>query len=216
VIPDRFIPAAERYILMPAVDRWIVNRLFELQAENLRVWHRQEPKDFLLAVNLSATSLADEGFLRYLKRQFSDWRVPYPSICFEITESSAIVNLAHARAFMKELAGLGCRFALDDFGAGFASYGYLRELPVDYLKIDGSFVRGMADDPVNRAMVESINQIAHVLGMRTIAEWVEDQATVERLRALGVDFAQGFAVGAPIAVCELTLADANLPTEPKT
>ncbi len=209
--PDEFIPAAERYILMPAVDRWIISRLFSLQAENLRKWHHMEPASFLFAVNLSGTSITDEGFLRYLKRQFTDWDVPYQSICFEITETAAVSDLEHARAFMQELSAMGCSFALDDFGTGLSSYRYLRELPVDYIKIDGSFVRGMSEDPVNYALVESITQISHVLGLQTIAEWAEDQATLTQLRALNVDFAQGFGIGEPMPVCNLTLADAAIP-----
>ena len=209
--PDEFIPAAERYILMPAVDRWIISRLFSLQAENLRKWHQMEPGSFLFAVNLSGTSITDEGFLRYLKRQFTDWDVPHQSICFEITETAAVSDLEHARAFMQELSALGCSFALDDFGTGLSSYRYLRELPVDYIKIDGSFVRGMSEDPVNQALVESITQISHVLGLQTIAEWAEDKATLTQLRALNVDFAQGFGIGEPMPVCNLTLADAAIP-----
>jgi diguanylate cyclase (GGDEF)-like protein/PAS domain S-box-containing protein len=205
VVPDHFIPAAERYILMPAVDRWIIKRLFELHGQTLRDWHRQVPEGFLFAVNLSATSLADEAFLLYLKRQFAEWGVPHPSICFEITETAGIRDLIQARGFIEELSALGCSFALDDFGTGLSNYGYLRELPLSYLKIDGSFVRTMHQDPVNRALVESINQIGHVLGLRTIAEWAEDRTTVEQLRALGVDFAQGYGVGEPIALSEVTL-----------
>ncbi len=208
VIPDDFIPAAERYILMPSVDRWIINHLFSLQAQNLRAWHAQGCDGFLFAVNLSGTSITDEGFLRYLKRQFTEWDVPYQSICFEITETAAVRKLEQARTFMEELSALGCSFALDDFGTGLSSYSYLRELPVDYLKIDGSFVRGMTEDPVNHALVDSINQIGHVLGLRTIAEWAEDKATVNQLRALNVDFAQGYAVGEPVLVDGITLADA--------
>jgi diguanylate cyclase (GGDEF)-like protein/PAS domain S-box-containing protein len=206
--PERFIPAAERYILMPTVDRWIINRLFELHAKTLRAWHRKEPDQFLFAVNLSATSLADEAFLRYLRRQFSDWDVPYPSICFEITETAGIRNLDHARKLLDNLSALGCALALDDFGTGLSNYSYLRELPLDYVKIDGSFVRTMTKDPVNQALVESINQIGHVLGLRTIAEWAEDEATIARLRDLGVDFAQGYGIGDLIAICDLTLEDA--------
>lgn len=211
VIPDQFIPAAEHYILMPAVDRWIINRLFSMQAENLRAWHHIEPNSFLFAVNLSGTSITDDGFLRYLKRQFTHWDVPHRSICFEITETAAVSDLEHARAFMEELSALGCSFALDDFGTGLSSYRYLKELPVDYLKIDGSFVRGMSEDPVNYALVESITQIGHVLGLQTIAEWTEDKNTLTQLRALNVDFAQGFGVGEPTPVCDLTLADAEIP-----
>jgi EAL domain-containing protein (putative c-di-GMP-specific phosphodiesterase class I) len=211
IVPGHFIPAAERYILMPAVDRWIINRLFDLHAQTLREWHRLVPDRFLFAVNLSATSLADEAFLRYLQRQFADWGVPYPSICFEITETAGIRNLDHAREFLAELNALGCSFALDDFGTGLSNYGYLRELPLAYLKIDGSFVRTMNEDPVNRSLVESINQIGHVLGLQTIAEWAEDQETVDRLREIGVDFAQGYGVGEPIALCDLTLEDTRMP-----
>ena len=211
MIPDQFIPAAERYILMPAVDRWIINRLFALQAENLRTWHSAEPDSFLFAVNLSGTSIADEGFLHYLKRQFAEWNVPHRSICFEITETAAVGDLKHARAFMLELSALGCTFALDDFGTGLSYYRYLKELPVDYLKIDGSFVRDMSEDPVSYALVESITQVGHVLGLKIIAEWTEDKSTLLQLRALNVDFAQGYAIGAPLPVCDLTLADTTSP-----
>ncbi|MCU0834226.1 MAG: EAL domain-containing protein [Chromatiaceae bacterium] len=211
VIPDSFIPAAERYILMPTIDRWVINRLFRLHASNLRAWHSAAPDQFLFAVNLSGTSLADDGFLRYIKRQFSELDIPYPSICFEITETAAVRDLKGACAFMEELTGLGCRFALDDFGAGASSYRYLKELPVDYLKIDGSFVRGMAEDPVDYALVESINQIGHVLRLKTIAEWVEDRNTLSQLRALNVDFAQGYAVGEALPVETLTLDKTLIP-----
>jgi diguanylate cyclase (GGDEF)-like protein/PAS domain S-box-containing protein len=214
VIPDRFIPAAERYILMPAVDRWIINRLFSLQAANLREWQKIAPQSFLFAVNLSGTSITDEGFLRYLKRQFVDWNVPPETICFEITETAAVRNLERARGFMQELGALGCPFALDDFGTGLSSYSYLKELPVTYLKIDGSFVRSMTEDPVNYALVDSINQIGHVLGLKTIAEWAEDRSALNQLRALNVDFAQGFGVGQAIPVCDLTLTLATAPSLP--
>ncbi len=215
VVPSRFIPAAEHYILMPTVDRWIVQRLFSLQAENLRAWHQANPGQFLFAVNLSGTTVTDAGFLRYLKRQFADWQVPYPSICFEITETAAVGSLELARAFIEELSALGCRFALDDFGTGLSSYAYLRNLGVHYLKIDGSFVRGAVDDPINRAMVESINHMGHILGLQTIAEWAENPATLTLLRDLGVDYAQGYALGAAIPVAEFTLAHASAPSPPE-
>ncbi len=199
VIPDAFVPAAERYILMPAIDRWIINHLFSTQGDTLRAWAKRNGgrHAFLFAVNLSGTSLTDEGFLSYIKRHFRDWDIPYSSICFEITETAVVANLSKARQLIEELKTLGCSFALDDFGSGLSSYGYLKELPVDYLKIDGSFVRHMTDDPVDHAMVDSINQIAHILGLKTIAEWAEDKATLNLLRALNVDFAQGYGVGAP-------------------
>ena len=209
VVPDQFIPAAERYVLMPAVDRWIIAQLFGTQAEQLRAWHAENPQHFLFAVNLSGTTLGDEGFLPFLKRQFHVHRIPAAAICFEITETAAIRNLKGARGFMHELASMGCTFALDDFGSGLSSYHYLRELPVKYLKIDGSFVQDMNSNPVSHALVASINQIAHVLGLQTIAEWAEDGSTINQLRALNVDFVQGYAIGTPLpmAQCCFDLAD---------
>jgi len=211
VIPDTFIPAAERYILMPAIDRWIINHLFSTQGDTLREWAKRKGgrHEFLFAINLSGTSLTDEGFLSYIKRHFKDWNIPYSSICFEITETAAVTNLTKAKQLIDELKTLGCSFALDDFGSGLSSYGYLKELPVDYLKIDGSFVRHMTNDPVDYAMVDSINQIAHILGLKTIAEWAEDDATLNLLRALNVDFAQGYGVGAPQALDRFHLAETD-------
>lgn len=213
VVPDRFIPAAERYILMPAVDRWIIHHLFATQAANLRAWHAQYPDRCLFAVNLSGTSLTDDGFLRYIKRQFVESGVPFPTICFEITETATVGSLERARTFMDQLGRLGCRFALDDFGSGLSSYVYLRDLPVDYLKIDGAFIRGIDKDPVNRAMVRSINQIGHALGMETIAEWAEDEALIRTLREMGVDYGQGFGIGQSIAVDRLVLPPALARTD---
>jgi len=205
VAPNQFIPAAERYVLMPAVDRWILAHVLGRQAEQLRAWHEQHPGQFMLAVNLSATTLVDEGFLPYLKRQFSDYRVPYQAICFEVTETNAVSDLGRARTFMQSLCDLGSSFAVDDFGTGFASYTYVKSLPVRYIKIDGSFVRNLANDPVDRAVVESINHVAHVLQLQTIAEWAETPAAVEILRDLGVDFAQGYGVGPAVTLDDLRL-----------
>lgn len=200
MVPNRFIPAAEQYILMPAVDRWIIHQLFSSQGEALRAWHADGQADFLFAVNLSGTSVADESFLPYLRRQFEVHRVPPAAICFEVTETAAIRDMDAARAFMEELVAMGCSLALDDFGSGLASYSYLRALPVRYLKIDGSFVHDMTTNPVNHALVASINQVAHVLGLQSIAEWAEDDDIIAALRALQVDFAQGYAIGAPVPV----------------
>jgi diguanylate cyclase (GGDEF)-like protein len=198
--PNRFIPAAEQYILMPAVDRWIISELFSRCGELLRARHQRHPGEFLFAVNLSGTSITDDSFLPYLLRQFAVHRIPPPSVCFEVTETAAIRTVDRARAFIDELAELGCSFALDDFGSGFASYNYLRELPVSYLKIDGSFVHDICTNPVNHALVASMNDVAHVLNLKTIAEWAEDAGTLKRLRSLRVDYAQGYGVGIPIPV----------------
>ena len=205
VVPDTFIGAAERHILMPAIDRWIITHVFSRQSEQLAAWHEAVPDRFMLAINLSGTTLMDDGFIAYLKRQFAEYAVPYSSICFEITETAAVADLRRARTFMLEMRALGTSFAVDDFGTGFASYAYLKFLPVDYLKIDGSFVRNLETDPVDRALVSSINHIGHVLGMKTIAEWAETPELVERLRTMGVDYAQGFAVGRPLRLEDLRL-----------
>jgi diguanylate cyclase (GGDEF)-like protein len=205
VAPETFIPAAERYVLMPTIDRWVLAHVLGRQAEQLRAWHERYPRHFMFAVNLSAATLLDEGFLPYVKRRFSEARVPYASLCFEVTETRALSDLGRARTFMQELCDLGASFAVDDFGTGFASYAYLRSLPIRYLKIDGSFVRNLATDPIDRAFVESIHQVARVLGLQTIAEWAETDAVVEVLRAIGVDFAQGYAVGPAVPLEDLRL-----------
>ncbi len=197
VSPNKFIQTAERFILMPAIDRWIIHNLFSTQADYLQRWTetKDDKKAFLFAINLSGTSLADESLPKFLMQQFSQYKIPYSSICFEITETAAVTNMEQALKLIEQFKKLGCRFALDDFGAGLSSYTYLKELPVDYLKIDGSFVRNITTDTVNQAMVNSINQVGHALGLQTIAEWAEDQAAIEALKELGIDYAQGYGVG---------------------
>ncbi len=203
VAPDTFIPTAERYILMPAIDRWVIGHLFSRRAAELREWHRRYPDQFLYALNLSGTTLMDNSFLSYVKRQFEAHAIPYPSICFEITETAAVSDLGRARALAEELCDLGSSFAVDDFGTGFASFTYLKALPLRYLKIDGSLVRNIEQDAVDRALVDSINNIGHVLGLETIAEWAETPGLIQTLRNMGVDYAQGYAVGEPIQIEEL-------------
>jgi EAL domain-containing protein (putative c-di-GMP-specific phosphodiesterase class I) len=139
----------------------------------------------------------DDGFLRFLRRTIEGYGIAPRTICFEITETAAIVNLTKAAHFIRELKGLGCRFALDDFGSGLSSFSYLKNLPVDYLKIAGGFVRGLVDDPVDAAMVEAINRIGHVMGLQTIAEYVEHDSLLARIREIGVDYVQGNAIGPP-------------------
>jgi diguanylate cyclase (GGDEF)-like protein len=192
VLPDAFVPAAERYGVMPAIDRWVVGQVMATCAR----WRAEYPAAGC-SINLSGTSLNDDAFLGFLRQAIVEHQVPPGALCFEITESAAIVNLSRAGRFMRELKALGCRLALDDFGSGLSSFTYLKNLPVDYLKIAGSFVRGLADDPVDTAMVEAINHIGHVMGLRTIAEYVERPSLVERARAIGVDYLQGFAISAP-------------------
>ncbi|PWB57238.1 MAG: GGDEF domain-containing protein [Nitrosomonadales bacterium] len=198
VPPMAFIPAAERYNLMPSIDRWVVSTAFGLYWKIFPECREvQEGKGHTCTVNLSGPSLCDEHFLGFIKRQFALYKVPYKHLCFEITETAAITNLAKAMDFISELRSHGCRFSLDDFGSGLSSFTYLKNMQVDYLKIDGSFVRDMVDDPMDAAMVSSINQIGHVMGLKTIAEFVENEAVLAKLRELGVDFVQGYGVEHP-------------------
>lgn len=194
--PGAFIPAAERYGLMPALDRWVVTNAFDTYA---RLASNPDARPIeTCSINLSGASLGDEAFLDFLQTQAAVAGVPYTSFCFEVTETAAVADLSKAAHFIGQLKSLGCRFSLDDFGAGMSSFGYLKHLPVDYLKIDGSFVKDMLEDPMDRAMVEAINHIGHVMGKKTIAEFVENVQTLEALREIGVDFGQGFALARPM------------------
>ncbi|MCO7522671.1 MULTISPECIES: EAL domain-containing protein [unclassified Pseudomonas] len=195
ILPDSFIPAAERYGLMTALDRWVVRNVFQTIRQCLD--EGREGPLAMCAINLSGSSIGDDKFLEYLQRLFGEFDIPPRLICFEITETSAIANLGSAIRFINELKGLGCRFSLDDFCAGMSSFAYLKHLPVDFLKIDGSFVKDMLDDPINRAMVEVINHIGHVMGKRTIAEFVETPLIEQALQEIGVDYAQGYLIERP-------------------
>ena len=185
ILPGDFIPIAEEHDLATSLDRWVVRQVLERLAGG-------ELAGAAVSINLSGHSLGDESFLDDLAGVLQASPVAAERLCFEVTETAAVAHLSRAREVMSALKSLGCRFILDDFGRGVSSFAYLKSLPVDLLKIDGEFVRSMADDRVHRAMVAAINQIGQVMGLETIAEWVESEAVWELLRELGVDYAQGF------------------------
>jgi EAL domain-containing protein (putative c-di-GMP-specific phosphodiesterase class I) len=193
VPPMAFIPAAERYNLMPAVDRWVIRTALPMIARA----RAAEGGDSVYIINLSGASIGDERLFDFIREEIDLCDVASDAICFEITETAAIANLAKAARFIGELRDLGCRFSLDDFGAGMSSFGYLKHLPVDFLKIDGSFVTDMLIDAIDGAMVESINHIGHVMEKKTIAEFVENDQILKRLREIGVDYAQGYGIERP-------------------
>ncbi len=196
--PMAFIRAAERYNLLTAIDRLVITELLQVLSARERASGAQiAPQAGMYSVNLSGASINDSSFSDFLRRQLARYPVAPSLLCFEVTETTAISNLTKAAELMHEVKNMGCRFALDDFGIGMSSFAYLKYLPVDFLKIDGTFVRDMAADEMDCAIVEAINRIAHILGMQTVAEIVEDQATLDRLRLLGVDYAQGFHIARP-------------------
>ena len=191
--PLDFITAAETYNRMPTVDRWVVQHTLEWMGKHLD--RLEEVHGF--SINLSGASLTEEGFLDYIIRQLTLTRVPPGKVTFEVTETAAIGSMEAASRFINRLKGIGCSFSLDDFGTGLSSYSYLRNLPVDYVKIDGVFVKDLVRNPADYAVVKSVNEIAHFMGKQTIAEFVETGEILERLREIGVDFAQGFGIERP-------------------
>ena len=195
VPPDRFLPAAERYNLIISLDRWVVSHSFAWYARQ-QVAHTTDDLG-LISINLSGASVTDSGFLKHIKDEMKRHDVPPGKLCLEITETAAIANLDAAAEFIHELKRLGCRFALDDFGSGLSSFAYLKNLPVDYLKIDGSFVRGIETDEIDHAMVGSIHQLATLMGIKTIAEFVENDGILAALADIGVDYAQGYGIAKP-------------------
>lgn len=204
VLPMEYIRAAERYNLMADLDRWVVSNAFSL----IDAYQSRRRQDAALplrrfAINLSGQSLSDDRTLEFVRVQFQKYPDMAPQIVFEITETAAVSNLAQATSFIAHLREMGCGFALDDFGTGLSSFAHLKNLDVDYLKIDGSFVRDISFDPVNYAMVGSINHIGHVMNIATIAEYVEDQDIYEKLRDLGVDYGQGNWLSRPVKLARL-------------
>jgi diguanylate cyclase (GGDEF)-like protein/PAS domain S-box-containing protein len=200
VPPSAFIGAAERYNLMPALDRWVIQSLFATQAEHYRqVWDlcQREGGECLYTINLSGNTLNDDQFIHFVKAQLEYYQIPTQAICFEVTETVAIGNLQKAADFMQELRQIGCKFALDDFGTGMSSFAYLKTLPIDYLKIDGCFVREIDRDPIAKAMVEAINKVGQVMGIKTITEFVSSDVIRKTVTEMGVDYGQGYNIAEP-------------------
>ncbi|CAA0087176.1 Cyclic di-GMP phosphodiesterase PdeB [Zhongshania aliphaticivorans] len=191
--PGQFMPAAERFGLMPQIDRWVIKNFFNYLQRNVEL----NSQNVMYSINISGQSLCQESFLDFVYRCLRRGNINPEIICFEITETVAITNFSVVTRFIQRVHELGGKFALDDFGTGMSSFGYLQELPVDFVKIDGLFVHDIDKNPVHEAMVRSINDISHVLGKRTIAEFVERQEVMEQLQSLGVDYAQGYLHGRP-------------------
>ncbi|HZD53289.1 MAG TPA: EAL domain-containing protein, partial [Woeseiaceae bacterium] len=197
VSPDQFIPAAERYNLMSVLDRWVIRQALTQLADRSPPG---TPARFTLAINLSGTSLSEDRFLEFVIEELKRQKLPQGAICFEITETAAISNLSRVIHFMQALKKLGCRFSLDDFGSGLSSFTYLKNLPVDYLKIDGQFIRNVVEDSVDESMVRAINDVGRAMGIETIAERVETKQVLDKLGDLGVAFAQGYFIARPTSI----------------
>ncbi|WP_290779344.1 EAL domain-containing protein [Arenimonas sp.] len=195
VPPGAFIPAAERFGLMPQLDRWVV----ETTLANFDALHPSGKPVKLCAINLSGPTFEDETFADFVLEQLEKTGVPPQRVCFEITETAAMSSITRAVDFMQRLRSAGCKFSLDDFGSGMASFGYLKNLPVDFIKIDGSFIRNIETDPVSYSIVRAVTDIGHQLGLQVVAEWVADERARDLLRGLSVDYAQGFAIHRPEA-----------------
>tara|TARA_B110000503_G_scaffold131626_1_gene206551 strand:- start:205 stop:1194 length:990 start_codon:yes stop_codon:yes gene_type:complete len=197
-LPGFFMPAAEQHNLSNKIDKWVI--------ENYFVWlnTNSEYMDKLARcnINITGTSLSDDDFKFFLLNVFEKYHIPHQKICFEITETAAIINMNDAIAFIKQFKRLGCTFALDDFGSGFSSYRYLKNLPVDYVKIDGNFIRNILTDPIDLAMVTSIRDVAGAMSIQTIAEFVESDEIMVQLGKIGLDFAQGYCIAEPAPLIE--------------
>ena len=200
VPPGKFLPAAENFYLMSNIDRWVINQAFSQLARYL---HGSSLPGCQISINLSGQSLADPlNMASYVRQKLEEYKLAGKAICFEITESAAIANIADARLFIDQLSALGCTFSLDDFGTGLSSFAYLKNLQVSYLKIDGSFVHDIVSDPVSESIVSAINQVGHAMNLKTIAEFVETNEIDRMLAGIGVDFSQGYCRGEPALFSE--------------
>jgi Amt family ammonium transporter len=193
VRPESFLPAAERYQLMLKIDKWVIENTFKTLSHKLNVGK----PPLRLSINLSAQSLLDDEFIAYIEHALQRYQIQGSRITFELTETAAIANFHRAVTLIHRLKAHGCRFALDDFGSGMCSFSYLKNLPVDMLKIDGDFVNNIVNDKKDLAMIKAISQLARAMGQRTVAEYVENESIINELRSLGIDYGQGYALGEP-------------------
>ena len=201
ILPTSFIASAERYHLMPNIDRWVIKNTFAAYREMLD--KTLEKCNYVFSINLSGTSLGDKSLLGYIREQLVVYAIPPTAICFEITETSAIVNLKNTIQLFSALRNLGCSFALDDFGSGMSSFTYLKNFEVDYLKIDGAFVKEMHINKIDHAMVRSIHSVAEAMNIKTVAEFVENEDILKELKTIGVHYGQGMHLGSPVAIKKL-------------
>lgn len=196
--PSQFLPAAERYNLMLELDQWVISHFFSHICSLLYYQPTPICYDYLTYnLNLSGETINNENFLDFIKYQFSLYQIPHQLICFEITETVAVENLSQAQRLIYEIKNMGCKIALDDFGSGMSSFRYLKHLPVDYLKIDGSLVKDIDHDSIDCTMVSAIHQMSHVMGIKTVAEYVANEKVLAKIKEIGIDYAQGFAIAYP-------------------
>jgi EAL domain-containing protein (putative c-di-GMP-specific phosphodiesterase class I) len=206
ILPGKFLPAAENFYLMSSIDYWVIDRTFS----ELARFRQGSEKLSGVSINLSGQSLGDPtGLAAYIENKLEHYQLNAREICFEITESTAIANIDDARVFIDQLSALGFEFSLDDFGTGLSSFAYLKNLQVNYLKIDGSFVSDIVQDPVSASMVAAINQVGHAMQLKTVAEFVENDAIKQKLAEIGVDFGQGFGLGRPQPLADILSSQAR-------
>jgi diguanylate cyclase (GGDEF)-like protein/PAS domain S-box-containing protein len=201
ISPSAFVPAAERYNLMGSIDQHIISKTFS------HIVSRSDDDKLCYTINLSGNSLSDENLSNFIAKQIVSFGINPSRLCFEVTETAAITNLVNAKKLIDEIRALGCHFALDDFGSGLPSFEYLKSLPVDYLKIDGSFVHNMVSNKIDHAMVAAINQVGHIMGIKTVAEHVENEEIISKLQHLNVDFVQGYGIARPAPIEEFNYED---------
>lgn len=197
IFPDSFIPTAERYNLMPMIDEWVISNTFDF----IKSYNKKHNSDIRVAINLSGQSLSEDSVLNLITNKLrKNKQLKKELICFEITETAAIANMSKAIEFIANIKQMGCKFSLDDFGSGLSSFSYLKNMPVDNIKIDGIFIREIHNDPTNKIFVESIHNISKIMGIKTTAEYVENEEILECIKSIGIDYAQGYHISKPAPV----------------